>query len=55
MELRAHNIMTVSCNDVDTGPALIIPDPHRLVIACRQYPRKLIMEVSCSYVVDMAL
>lgn len=38
MELRTHDVVAVSGDDVDAGPALVVPDPHGLVVAGGEYP-----------------
>ena len=54
MELRAHNIVTVPCDDIDAGSALIVPDTHGLIVAGGQDPGQLVVEVCGTDVVDMA-
>lgn len=55
MKLRAHHVMRMTRNDIDATPALIIPNPHGLIIGGRQNPRQFMMEVSGPDIVDMAL
>ena len=55
VELRAHDVVAMSRDDVHTGPALVIPDAHGLVVAGRQYPRQFVMEEGRPYVVYVPL
>lgn len=54
MKLRTHHIVTMPGDDIDTRATLIVPNPHRLIVAGRQYPRQLVVEVSGTDVVDVA-
>jgi hypothetical protein len=54
VELSAHNIMTVTRNDIYACPTLIIPDTHCLIITSGKNPRKLVVEVRGTNVINMA-
>lgn len=54
MELRAHDVVTVSSDDVNAHSTLIVPDPHGLIVAGRQYPGQFMMEEGSPNVVDMS-
>lgn len=53
MKLRAHDVVTMSGDDVDASSALIVPDPHSLIVAGRQYPRQLMVEEGSTNVINM--
>ena len=54
MELSTHDVVSMSSDDVDAAAALIVPDSHCLVIAGRQDPGQLVVEVDSSDIVDVA-
>lgn len=54
VELSAHHIMSMPCQDIDAVPGLVVPDPHSLVITGSQDPRELPVEHSCPDVIDMS-
>lgn len=54
MELGAHDVVTMSGDDVDAGSALIIPDAHGLIVAGGEDPREFMVEEGGSDIVDMS-
>ena len=53
MELSAHNIMTMTSNDIDASSTLIIPNTHGLIITSGKNPRQLVVEVCGTNVVNV--
>lgn len=45
--------MTMACDNVYTGSALIVPYAHGLIVTWGQNPRKLVVEVGGSNIVNV--
>lgn len=54
MKLCTHDVVTMSCDNVDAASALIIPNAHGLIIAGREYPWQFVMEEGGSDIVDVS-
>jgi len=55
MESSTHYVMTMPSQNCNNTPILPIPESNRLVITARDNPRKLLMELDSSNIIQMAL
>jgi hypothetical protein len=55
VEHRAHNIVSMPCQNRQASSTLPIPYSNGLIIRRRENPRVLVMELHCSDVIEMAL
>lgn len=54
MELCTHDVVTMSCDNIDTSSTLIVPDAHGLIITGGEYPGQFVVEEGGSNIVDMS-
>lgn len=53
MELCAHHVMVVACENANASARLPVPDTNGLIVRGTQHPRIFVMENSCANVVQV--